>query len=381
MTFSFRRESQEVRSYLVAELANTAVPTSIMGATLVGVVLAASVDQGSVLLGAAGASGGAATLCKLVLMAAQRRGGEPATLPPAHAGRWEAAHMVATLCVASSVSAVASTLLLHPAIQWHLLAAALLFGYCSGVVSRVGIRPRMAVAALLVAALPAIVACASWSDLPHRITALMFGVFLLGSFESVRHVHATAIRHIAMQLDMATLARRDPLTGLVNRLGFREAFRLRAPSACGLAVHCLDLDGFKTVNDRFGHGFGDALLVQVARRLVAEAGPGTSVARLGGDEFAILQSLHGDEDAVRLAEAVVASLRTTFVVEGVAVTIGASLGYVVGASDASDLDDLLRSADLASYRVKQEGGGLANAGVDGNPPAQKTHQTRLRLVM
>lgn len=191
-------------------------------------------------------------------------------------------HFVATLFMAGSVSGTATLLFCYVGVEWHVLATGLLFSYCSGVVGRLSIFPILAISALVVAALPVIITSAIWSDAPHRFTSIIFGIFLLGSFETVRHVYRRSVQHIATKLDMATLARNDPLTKLLNRLGFRQAFRsLASTNDRHAAMCCIDLDGFKSVNDSYGHAAGDQVLVEAARRVLAEA-PRAAVARLGG---------------------------------------------------------------------------------------------------
>jgi len=156
------------------------------------------------------------------------------------------------------------------------------------------------------------------------------------------------------------LARHDPLTGLPNRVQFSETFELWLGDAAGgtLALFCLDLDRFKTVNDTLGHAAGDALLKAIAVRIASCIGDGDFVARLGGDEFAILQR-HPDqpEAATTLASRVRESLTRPFDLDGRQVTVGVSIGIAVADGDADPEagNRLIRNADLALYRAKAEG--------------------------
>ncbi|WP_343528487.1 GGDEF domain-containing protein [Sphingomonas sp.] len=363
------RVSPDVYKALTVDLAYSALPTTIMGATLIVVAIVAGGYDGDPILILTACCGGAAAIGKLALMGWQRRLARVDGIDLAEARRFQVRHSVATLVMAATVAGTASRMFLHPRVEWHVLAAALLFAYGSGVVGRLSILPALALPALVTAAVPVIAACATWGDTAHRLTALMFAIFLFGSFETVRYIHRRAVRHIATELDMATLARNDPMTGLANRLGFREAFRTKALHPTGpLALHCLDLDGFKGVNDRLGHAAGDALLVEVARRLVTAAS-GSTVARLGGDEFAILQHGIGHvDDAKAVADAVIAGLREPFEIAGTTVRIGASLGFTVAAPATADFDAMLRTADAASYRIKRAGGGAAMSRPDDGFP-------------
>lgn len=352
-----RVESAAVRSALVADLAHSTVPTSIMGATLVGIALYAHAITGMVPFLLAAAGGGAASAAKVVLMRLQRRHAErgapgQAGSDSARTGRWEKAHAAATAVVASCVGGTAGAIFLRPDPSLQMLATALIFGYCSGVVVRVGIRPWIAVPALLLAAVPPIAAAALWNDVPHHVMVAVFTVFLLGSFESVRHVHRTAVRLVGMRLEMASLAQNDPLTGLANRIGLREAFRAIGPDD-PVAIVCLDLDGFKPINDRYGHAAGDAVLRTVAERLLAVVSADATVVRMGGDEFVVLQpGLDGRDAVAALARRIDGSLREPFAINGEEVRIGASVGHAVSPFKPIDLDALLVRADEASYRAK-----------------------------
>jgi diguanylate cyclase (GGDEF)-like protein/PAS domain S-box-containing protein len=158
------------------------------------------------------------------------------------------------------------------------------------------------------------------------------------------------------------LAHHDPLTGLPNRILFRDrleqALARAGRSLEKVAVLCLDLDRFKEVNDVHGHAVGDALLRQVASRLQAGLRKGDTVARLGGDEFAIIQvGLAGPGQAARLAERVISSVTDGCELDGTGAEIGISAGIAIYPNDGLDPDTLVRKADTALYRAKAEGRG------------------------
>ena len=183
----------------------------------------------------------------------------------------------------------------------------------------------------------------------------------------VRHVLTTSFdisdRKRAEEA-MRHLAHHDPMTGLPNRLFLqqvlqREINRLSAGSS-GFALHFIDLDRFKTINDGFGHDHGDALLREAAVRLRDLAGHRDTVARLGGDEFAIVQvGITSADDVQRMARHVIQVISEPFDVEHHRVSIGASVGMTVAPGDAGTSEQLLKNADLAMYRAKQEGRGRA----------------------
>ncbi|HEY7384909.1 MAG TPA: EAL domain-containing protein [Beijerinckiaceae bacterium] len=166
------------------------------------------------------------------------------------------------------------------------------------------------------------------------------------------------------QATIQFLAHHDSLTGLANRALFRshleEALARARRSGENLAVHFLDLDGFKTINDTLGHSVGDQLLKCIADRLQSTIRDTDKVARLGGDEFAILQ-LAADlpSGAAVLAGRLIEAVKAPCVIGGHQLLVGTSIGIAVLRSDSLhfDPDQMLKSADLAMYRAKAEGRG------------------------
>jgi len=164
------------------------------------------------------------------------------------------------------------------------------------------------------------------------------------------------------ELRIAYMAHHDALTDLPNRVRFREEMveALNSVERGGMvAVLCLDLDYFKDVNDTLGHPVGDALLKQVAARLQEFVRPGDTIARLGGDEFAIIQ--RGDDQpvsATAIASRLIKELAAPFEVDGQQVVIGVSVGISVAPVDGKDADALLKKADMALYRAKEDGRGI-----------------------
>jgi diguanylate cyclase (GGDEF)-like protein len=154
---------------------------------------------------------------------------------------------------------------------------------------------------------------------------------------------------------------KDSLTHLPNRRLFRDrvghalARAQRRPATS--AALFVDLDKFKDVNDSLGHPAGDQLLTTVAERLRAVVRPGDTVARLGGDEFAVLvEDIAGEDDAVGMAERLLAALAAPFVLRGKELTIGASIGIALSIP-GDTVDELLRNADVAMYAAKGAGRG------------------------
>ena len=157
------------------------------------------------------------------------------------------------------------------------------------------------------------------------------------------------------------LARHDTLTEIANRFHFREtldSWFQELPPGDGFALHWIDLDRFKAVNDTLGHPAGDALLKSVAKRVRGILRGPDVVARLGGDEFAIIQSgVTTEAQAARLAKRVLRAIGEPHHVLGREVRVGASIGIILAPSQGRDADELLKNADLALYRAKAAGRG------------------------
>jgi diguanylate cyclase (GGDEF)-like protein len=184
------------------------------------------------------------------------------------------------------------------------------------------------------------------------------------------------------------LAFNDVITGLPNRTMFQQQLEhlLRAAEGNGrlFALHCLDLDQFKAVNDTLGHPAGDALLVEAGRR-VQEAARGHFVARLGGDEFVVLQSIGQDRDSIdRLAREILRAMAQPLTVDGNEIVPSTSIGIAIAPEDGAGGETLLRNADLALYRAKEAGRGtyaFFEESLNQRAQARRQLETDLRLAL
>lgn len=155
----------------------------------------------------------------------------------------------------------------------------------------------------------------------------------------------------------------DPLTKIANRALFKDrvdhALTKLIRSNSSLAVLFLDLDNFKAINDSLGHAAGDKLLVSVAERLQDCLRNADTAARLGGDEFAVLvESMYRKDEAVMIAERILAVFRQPFMIGGKEIHVGTSVGIAINTSDSiQSSEELLRNADLAMYTAKSQGKG------------------------
>ena len=198
--------------------------------------------------------------------------------------------------------------------------------------------------------------------------------------------YVAVIRDISQRKEaerqVAHMARHDPLTGLPNRLLFREQLAreiARTQRGGGFALFCLDLDQFKPINDTLGHQAGDSVLCAVAQRLKDVVRAKDMVARLGGDEFVIIQAGKGGvEEAGALAERLLAAVAAPVDLGGYPARIGLSIGIARAPDDGLDPDRLFWLADQALYRAKAAGrGGYHLYGTDESGPASPAEEKAL----
>ncbi|WBV42463.1 bifunctional diguanylate cyclase/phosphodiesterase [Pseudoroseomonas cervicalis] len=160
---------------------------------------------------------------------------------------------------------------------------------------------------------------------------------------------------------MRHLAEHDPLTDLPNRLLFSRRLnaalaKAREGHSTGFALHCLDIDRFKSVNDRLGHPVGDRLLVAAVERIRSCLRRADTLARIGGDEFAVIQAdVSGAQDAVSLAARLVRVMQAPFRIDGSLIESGLSIGSALGLVHGGHAELLQQRADVALYRAKAEG--------------------------
>jgi len=214
----------------------------------------------------------------------------------------------------------------------------------------------------------------SWLGVPLQSSKGTIGALVVKSYSDSQHygenerellqfvstqvAHAIVRKRLFQRLEY--MAQYDPLTGLANRVLFYERLRLALLSAAagdsGLAVLYLDLNGFKSVNDTYGHALGDTLLKLVARRLRHSVRASSVVARFGGDEFVVLlEELRSPAHAASVAAAIRAGLAQPFDVDGQCLSLGTSIGIAVYPQDGESAEELLQRADQAMYAQKNEG--------------------------
>jgi diguanylate cyclase (GGDEF)-like protein len=214
----------------------------------------------------------------------------------------------------------------------------------------------------------------------YRLRRIVLSVVLAlvaGAFTATRLILANYL----LRQRLSEQALLDPLTGLHNRRFFTDVLAKRFDHArhqgLSAAVLLVDLDGFKQVNDTRGHPVGDALLIQVAARLRACCGEDDLVMRLGGDEFAVVRLCRQQRrDATALARYIVGELSRTIEVDGYHLRISASVGVSLFPAGGEALHDMLRTADIALYFVKADGGDAYRIF---DPAMEETVRTRRAL--
>jgi diguanylate cyclase (GGDEF)-like protein len=212
------------------------------------------------------------------------------------------------------------------------------------------------------------------------------GLFMAQMFVAMSAVTAMTVavltgelvRRERLEAELRALALRDSLTGLANRRllfdRIEHASRRLKRRPGMLALLFIDLDGFKAINDTYGHATGDALLVKSAERLRASVRDQDTVARLGGDEFLVLvDDIAGEDDALRLAARIVEAFDPPFAAHGSSIGVTASVGVTTATSPVADPSTLVSSADGAMYHAKRAGGRrVAIAGPQPQPGAPET---------
>ncbi|WP_310599165.1 EAL domain-containing protein [Desulfobulbus sp.] len=187
---------------------------------------------------------------------------------------------------------------------------------------------------------------------------------------AVRNPHGQVTNYVCIFHDISELKRQqealehqaqhDALTGLPNRVLFNDRLQMALArmrrKASRLALMFLDLDNFKHINDSFGHTAGDNLLMTMSRRLKGQLRASDTLARQGGDEFLILLPEIGTaEDAGLIATRLLECLRVPFFHENIEYYVSASIGVTIAPDDGTNIDDLIRNADIAMYRAKKQG--------------------------
>jgi len=202
---------------------------------------------------------------------------------------------------------------------------------------------------------PLMVGAAAAQDHWLRLLLILTPAYLVSNMSIVRGMQAIAQQTLQAQHENHLLARQDYLTGTLNRLGLMDLLSgLKQAGTREFAIFCLDLDGFKQVNDVHGHMVGDLLLKSVANRLAAAARPQDRLARLGGDEFLLLAPGMGPAEAAAMAVRLRGEITGTphDLGTGSPVAVDVSAGFACAPQDGADFPSLYHAADARLYETK-----------------------------
>lgn len=237
-----------------------------------------------------------------------------------------------------------------------LSAAAMVGGICFRNFS----APRFAGAMILLSLGPSVPGALISGEPLLWVVAFQIPTYLVAMTVTAFKLNKMLIATMRAERENEHRAWHDALTGLRNRSGLEEAFRSRRQALRGrsgaLALLFLDLDGFKAVNDTYGHAVGDKLLEAVASRLKSGVGPDDVVARIGGDEFVVLTHVPNQDAALELGGRLVGSVSTSHDID-VEITgrIGVSVGIAMTPEHGVTLRELLTASDAALYEAKSSG--------------------------
>jgi diguanylate cyclase (GGDEF)-like protein len=183
--------------------------------------------------------------------------------------------------------------------------------------------------------------------------------FAIFSYRRVKELAVEMKARRSAELEAKELARHDPLTGLPNRRYFVEMLGevLRTTTdVARSAVLMLDLDGFKSINDVYGHAVGDQTLIEFAQRISAIMRAGAVLIRVGGDEFAVIvPNIKSLDDPTAVARRIIATITEPFLIGQISTSVGVGVGIAIAPSDGMDPEILVQRADRALYRAKAEG--------------------------
>lgn len=353
---------------LVDILFDMVVPVAGLGAAFVAIAGIIALEWRDPVFAILAVAGVIVTAGRMVVILAYRR---RKPVPLANVAMWERRYATGSYAFAVLLSALNLWALSYHHPLLHLITVSLVFAFGAGVVSRISMRPMICSVSLLLASVPTVIGLAA-----HALTggllelhtelfglaAVILAAITGLSLNTVFYLNGAITSAFRLRHDLTSMAKQDALTGLPNRLRLTERFQ-DSIARVGegdrkLAVHFLDLDGFKAVNDLHGHPTGDALLQLVSHRLTSMVRAEDTVARLGGDEFVVVQALIAHRgEAEMLARRVIKQLSAPYEVEGKTLSISVSIGIAVAPEQGLDLERLAACADAALYRSKRDGKG------------------------
>lgn len=351
---------------LVQSLFRTLLPTAIIAVSFVAVAMRVSWQTPNTILTALAVLGSFAVAARILILTMFRREAAQDNLSVARARQLERIFAAGYLSFAAIIGLFSACALVVAVESAHPLVIALMVGYAAGVAAGVAYRPWISVTAMLLGVVPSILVSFADGAFNSWAVGAVLAVFLAGGVQTMLAHYQFASNGITMKRLFADMAEHDTLTGLLNRFGLGERFNQETKlgrDTGDIAVHCLDLDRFKPVNDTYGHPVGDLLLKAVADRLTTIMRGKDFAARVGGDEFVVVQIGIGDvTEAELFARRIVRAIAEPYTIGNLTITIGTSIGFALLSKQGPALDKLMAHADGALLRAKASGRGRKGRG-------------------
>jgi diguanylate cyclase (GGDEF)-like protein/PAS domain S-box-containing protein len=359
---------------LVSSLCGTRMPAVVM--TILFIIVGslsvrASSDHA---LAALVATGGIVSAARLVVLFYGRRICDRAEMSPDSARRFERQFALSYCGFAAIFGAFAARAYMLPPAEWQMPIGILVVGYAAGAASTVAMRPCIVGWSLAFSVIPPTCILLLRENTNALLSSVCLLALLAGGLRSARQRYRSQRAKTTTRQVLARQAQTDHLTGLGNRLALAHTFATNSEDVRPgrVALHYVDLDEFKPVNDQFGHHVGDRLLCLVGERLKACCSPGDVAVRLGGDEFVLAQlDTTSENDVEQLAARIEHSLNLPYILGGRSIKVGASIGSSRHSTRAQTLDALLIAADTALSRKKAERHAVRKLVV--RPAAFETH--------
>lgn len=356
---------------MIAMLYSSLAPIVMLGSMITGLGLLIALVEKDIVIGAIACASALNMGGRAANIAFYRKKIAKELLTRRAAEIWEWRHNFGTVANGIILGMFSERALLAGDPLLYMPVTFLIFTFGTVLIVRTAVRPVIFLISFSFAVLPMFVIASLYMGMNDWSSGALYGaqiLILIGTIltgcEMSLHKYQNSIEILSMKSELARLAHQDALTGLPNRAQLQAQFMANTENLKGsdkiLAVHCLDLDRFKNVNDTFGHPAGDALLKTVGARLARTLRSEDTAARLGGDEFIVLQTgLSSPSDAIELAGRIIAALSAPYSLDGGEAHIGVSIGLAFYPRDGEDLDQIIASADNALYEAKSSQRGTA----------------------
>lgn len=342
---------------LVASLCETRMPATIMSLMFVAVGVFAVRASHDGILAVFAVIGTLSSVARLIVLIRGRRLCDQPDMSLAAAQRFERRFALTYCTFACIFGLFAARVFALSLVEWEMPVSIAVVGYAAGAASTIALRPRIVVTSLMLAVLPPSSVLLFRDDTSALISAAALLALLAGGLRSISKRYHSQSTKTTIRQKFALQARTDHLTGLGNRLALVQAFDAYTASHddTRIAFHYVDIDDFKPINDQLGHQVGDRLLCLIAKRLQQCQQPGDVVVRLGGDEFVIVQAnVDDDLDVERYTTRVAHALNSSYTIDGLTVSVGASVGARRHTGPGQSMEALLTAADLALRQQKRE---------------------------